>query len=160
MVTPDRVSSARDSSSSTDSDRESKALRELQDLENFLGLKNTSISKPTTSDESGGHTGSSFFSFSGVSTADPICQCPGLNVRAPLLLRHHWFLRALLLAHGPFSPKSFDEYVSATSQPHASFDMTVSGPREDSRSGGRAVRRPTIRSMCDAVTDSPTTFVD
>ncbi|EYB83023.1 hypothetical protein Y032_0345g3123 [Ancylostoma ceylanicum] len=76
LVSTSLINGTSSSSSSSDSDRESKALRELQDLENFLGLKNTAIDKPTSSDKSDGNTSGAFFSFSGVSTANPICQCP------------------------------------------------------------------------------------
>lgn len=39
------------SSSSSNSNREREAVHELQDLENFLGIKNTAINKPAAPDE-------------------------------------------------------------------------------------------------------------
>ncbi|VDM81122.1 unnamed protein product [Strongylus vulgaris] len=51
----------------------------------------------------------------------------------------------------PSHSPSLTNYFTAISQPSEPVDATASGPREDSRSGGRGVRRPSIRSICDKV---------
>ncbi|KAK6750633.1 hypothetical protein RB195_002544 [Necator americanus] len=188
-------------SSSSSVSREREAARELQDLENFLGLKTTRINKPSDQTHDSGCRSCRSSSCSGVSTANPICECSGcikmkrsgtaerlccscstasatslvagtsiiagsrstspscvheLGQESPICSSCSRSMVSVPSVSGstarvindPNSPSLVD-YVSATSQPNGSFDMTVSGPREDSRSGGREIRRPPLRSVCD-----------
>ncbi|CAJ0603331.1 unnamed protein product [Cylicocyclus nassatus] len=159
---------------------ERQAIDELQKLQNILGLKCTKIDRAPLSYDSECLTCDSFDLFSNASTANPICQCrecvktKGLGTKVEPSKANQAYVgeqEIVCVSCSPCShtmvsvpsisgntaqqiqapPSPSDaEYVSAVAQPNE-LSSTVSGPREDSRSGGRDVRRPLVRSLCDKV---------